>query len=639
MIRRNPWQIAWKGLALLAAAWLGVEKAWCDSSDRVRQRPNIVWLTSEDNGPHLGCYGDSYAVTPRLDALASRGLIFARCWSNAPVCAPARTTIIAGMYATSLGAEHMRSFVPMPRGVLMAPQYLRKVGYYCTNNRKEDYNLEKPGQVWDESSGKAHWKNAPEGAPFFAVFNSTVSHESQIRKKGHQLVHDPSKVRVPAYHPDTPIVRHDWAQYYDKITEMDAQLGKRLDELAAAGHMEDTIIFYYGDHGSGMPRSKRWPYNSGLQVPLIVYIPKKFAHLRPNDYRAGGVSERLVAFVDLFPTVLSLAGIRPPEHMQGRAFLGPYAAPPKKYLFGYRGRMDERYDMVRSVTDGRFVYIRNYMPHKIYGQYLDYMFQTPTTQQWHDLYHAGKLRPPQTFFWEPKPSEELYDLNADPDEVHNLASDAQYADKKAELRRALRDWILEVRDTGFLPEAELHRRRGNDSPYDMAHEDARYPLRQILEAAELASMRGTGDEQRLVRLLSASDPAVRYWGVIGFAVRGREATQRHFSELRRLLDDPNPSVQIAAAELVGQYGNAEDLQRAMDVLLEYGNLEKHRLFEALAALNAVDALGERARPFRKSIAALPARKKGLPRRLSNYVPRLLDHIADRWNESSHDSLP
>ncbi len=605
---------------------------------RGADRPNIVWLTSEDNGPQLGCYGDDYATTPHLDRLASQGMIFARFWSNAPVCAPARTTIITGMYATSLGAEHMRSMVPMPRGALMYPQYLRQAGYYCTNHRKEDYNLEKPGKVWDDTSRNAHWKNAPAGKPFFAIFNSTVSHESQIRKQGHTLVHDLDQVRVPAYHPDTPTVRHDWAQYYDKITEMDAQLGKRLDELAAAGHMDDTIIFYYGDHGSGMPRSKRWPYNSGLHVPLILYIPEKFADLRPADYAAEAPSERLVAFVDLAPTVLSLAGIKPPEHMQGRAFLGRYATEPKRYLFGYRGRMDERYDMVRSVTDGRYVYIRNYMPHKIYGQYLDYMFQTPTTRQWREMYDQGKLKPPQTYFWETKPAEELYDLKSDPDEVRNLANDPKFARKQLELRQALIRWMVQNRDTGFLPEAELHRRRGDDSPYDMAREESRYPLPVILDAAELATWR-KGNTAALAKLLEASDPAVRYWGVIGFQIRGAKAVGEHMAALRKLLSDTNPSVQMAAADCVGTFGGDGDVRAAMTVLLKYADMKQQGVYNAITALNVIDHLGEKGRPYAKQIAALPRKGEGIHRRLSSYVPRLLERLESKFSQSPSSSLP
>ncbi|VAX37786.1 Sulfatase, partial [hydrothermal vent metagenome] len=225
------------------------------AADKQQSRPNILWITSEDNGPHLGCYGDTYAQTPHIDGLAKKGVIYLNCWSTAPVCAPARTTLITGMYPPSLGAEHMRTMINLPKGIQMYPQYLRKAGYYCTNNSKTDYNLVEPGQVWNASSRKAHWKNRKPGQPFFAIFNHTISHESKIRNKPHTLIHDPAKVRVPAYHPDTPEVRHDWAQYYDRITEMDAKVGRNLKELADAGLTDETIIFYYGDHGSGMPRS------------------------------------------------------------------------------------------------------------------------------------------------------------------------------------------------------------------------------------------------------------------------------------------------------------------------------------------------------------------------------------------------
>ncbi|MEO6740735.1 MAG: sulfatase, partial [Chthoniobacteraceae bacterium] len=366
-------------------------------------RPNILWITSEDHGPHMGCYGDTFATTPNVDALAKRGMIYAHCWSNAPVCAPARTTIITGMYPTSLGAEHMRSMVPFPKGKKMFPQFLREAGWYCSNNAKEDYNIEKPGQVWDESSKNAHWRKRPEGVPFFAVFNSLKSHESQIRTRPHKQVHDPAKVRVPAYHPDTPEVRQDWAQYYDQVSEADADAGALLADLEKDGLSEDTIVFYYADHGSGMPRSKRWPYNSGLQVPLVVYIPEKFKELRPPEYQAGGKSERLVSFVDLAPTMLSLIGVQPPEWMQGHAFLGKFITEPQPFLHGFRGRMDERLDLVRSVTDGRYVYVRNYMPHLIYGQHLNYMWQTPTTRVWEQLHKEGKLNAVQDKFWNPKP--------------------------------------------------------------------------------------------------------------------------------------------------------------------------------------------------------------------------------------------
>jgi uncharacterized sulfatase len=296
----------------------------------------------------------------------------------------------------------MRSEVRLPAGLRMFPQYLRDAGYYATNNSKEDYNLKKPGRVWDESSGRAHWKNRGDNQPFFAVFNHTISHESQIRNAldPRDRIHDPARVRIPPYHPDTAEVRQDWAQYHDRISMMDAQAGGNLKELERARLDDDTIVFYFSDHGSGMPRSKRFLYNSGLNVPLIVYFPEKWRHLAPDDYRPGGKSDRLVSFVDLAPTVLSLAGIEPPKWMQGGALAGVHRAGEPEFSYGFRGRMDERYDMMRAVRDKRFLYIRNYMPHRIYGQHVSYMFQTPTTRVWHELYREGKLDPVQARFWQ-----------------------------------------------------------------------------------------------------------------------------------------------------------------------------------------------------------------------------------------------
>ncbi len=493
-------QLAAAGLLLLTSAVSPARAA-----DERPSLPNILWITSEDNGPHLGCYGDTYATTPHLDALGKMGMIYTRAISNAPVCAPARTTLISGLYPPSTGSEHMRSMAQLPESFKMYPQYLREAGYYCTNNSKEDYNLAKRGQVWDESSRKAHWKNRPAGKPFFAVFNHTISHESQLRKRPHKQVHDPAMVRVPAYHPDTPEVRQDWAQYYDKLTEMDALAGKNLKELADAGLADDTIVFYYGDHGSGMPRSKRWPYFSGLNVPLIVYVPDKWRKLAPKDYQPGGKSDRLVGFIDLAPTLLSLAGVKPPAHLQGHAFMGPSQTAPPEYSYGFRGRMDERYDLVRSVLDGRYIYIRNYMPHKIYGQYIAYMFQTPTTRVWRRLYDEGKLNEAQSHFWRRKPPEELYDLQADPDEVHNLAASPEHADTLNRMRKAQQDWARSIRDVGFLPERQIHSRSEGSTPYEMGHNPQKYPFEEIFAAANLASSLDSQQLPQIEALLDHQD--------------------------------------------------------------------------------------------------------------------------------------
>lgn len=590
-------------------------------------RPNILWLTSEDHGPHMGCYGDTFATTPNVDRLAAKGMIYLHCWSNAPVCAPARTTLISGLYPPSTGAEHMRSMVPFPSGKKMYPQYLREAGYYCTNNAKEDYNIAKPGQVWDASSKMAHWKNRRDGQPFFAVFNSEKSHESKVRARPHKPIHDPAKVRVPAYHPDTPEVRQDWAQYYDVVSQADADTGARLKELQDAGLADDTIVFYYADHGPGMPRSKRWPYNSGLRVPLVVHFPEKFKQLAPPEYKAGGKSERLVSFVDFAPTLLSLAGVKPPEWMQGHAFLGAYQAKPQPFVYGFRGRMDERYDCVRSVTDGRYVYLRHYMPHKIYGQHVSYMFETPTTRVWKELHDARKLNAAQDIFWNRKPPEELFDLNTDPDEVKNLADSPAHQDVLEKLRAAQRDLALRIRDVGLLPEGEIHSRSKGISPYDMAREGNGYPSPRVFLTAELAS----GLKPRFVPAMTAAlrdeDSVVRYWGALGLLMRGRETIGANREELRSALNDASPYVRIVAAEALGQHGEPADVQAALNVLVELGPMDRNGVFVSMAALNALDTLGIKSAPLAETIGQFPGKGTMPDGRYASYVPRLLESLA------------
>jgi uncharacterized sulfatase len=589
-------------------------------------RPNVLWLTSEDHGPHVGCYGDKFATTPTIDALAARGMLYRHCWSNAPVCAPARTTLISGLYPTSTGSEHMRSLLPYPAGKKMYPQFLRDEGYYCTNNSKTDYNLDEPGKVWDESSGKAHWRNRAPGQPFFAIFNSTKSHESQVRRRPHTPVHDPAGVRVPAYHPDTPEVRRDWAQYYDVVSEADADAGRVLRQLEDDGLTEDTIVFYYADHGSGMPRCKRWPYNSGLQVPLVVHFPEKFKSLASPDYKPGGKSQRLVSFVDFGPTLLSLAGIEPPDWMQGQAFLGKFQDEPREFMHGFRGRMDERFDLVRSVSDGRHVYIRNYMPHKIYGQHVSYMFQTPTTQVWKKLHDESKLTPEQDIFWNNKPPEELYDLTTDPDEVHNLAASPDHQEILARLRKAQRDHAREIRDVGFLPEGELHSRSQGASPYDMAREEGKYPFDRVFEAAEVASMLRPEDAPRMAEALKDQDSAVRYWGALGLLMRGETAVSAARAELAAALKDDSPYVRIVAAEAIAQHGRESDLKPALDVLAALGPIDANGVFVSMAALNSIESLGANAAPLAAPVRRFPAQGEVPHARYNSYVPRLLERL-------------
>ncbi len=598
------------------------------TSGQPLDRPNILWVTSEDMSPNLGSFGDVYAVTPNLDRLADRGVRYRNAFAPIGVCAPARSSLILGMYAPSVGSHHMQSWARLPDSIRLYSQHLRQAGYYCTNNWKQHYNLETvPEDAWDESSRQAHWRNRRPGQPFFAIFNLNFSHESQIRLseeayrqrvqgfQPHEL-HDPALADVPPYHPDTPEVRRDWARYADMITYMDKRVGEILQELEADGLAEDTIVFYYSDHGAGMPRSKRWLYDSSLRVPLIIHFPPKYQHL--SESQPGGLTDRLVSFVDFGPTLLSLAGVEIPDRMQGSAFLGSRTAEPRRYIHGFRDRMDERYDMVRAVRDQRYKYIRNYMPHRIYAQHLNYMYEMPTMQVWQRLYDQGKLIGPQKFFFQPKAAEELYDTWADPHEVNNLAGQAEFQAIQARLSAELRRWILEIRDLGFLPEAEMERRSAGTTPYEHAQDLREYELVRILEAAELASRRQPSDLPRLVRLLKDDDSAVRYWGATGLAGLGAEAAPAA-TELLSALKDEAPDVRITAAEALCNFGQYE---RALPTLA--AALQHESEWVRLRAAGVLSDLGGESRTLLPEIKQ--AFEDNERRRPSNYPNRILGRL-------------
>jgi len=362
-------------------------------------------------------------------------------------------------------------------------------------------------------------------------------------------------------------------------------------------------------------------------VPFIIYFPEKWKHLAPPEYEAGAVSDRLIGFIDLAPTVLSLAGIEPPAHMQGHAFAGPYITEPVDYLFAFRGRMDERQDMVRAVGDGRYIYIRNYMPHRIHGQYISYMFQTPTTQVWFKLFGNDTTSDaPQAAFWREKPAEELYDLQADPDEINNLAADPQHQSILERMNRALRSWQAEIRDLGFLPENQIHTRSVGSTPREMAVDNGRYPFERIRIVAEAASNL-RNDEATLETLaigFNSLDSAGRYWAAMGALMRKGVGVARFRTQLIEALDDPVVDVRVPAAEVLGRYGTSEESARALTVLMDLSNVQENSLYVSIAALNAIDYLDERALPHKGALAALPTVNPDNPRKLNSYVARLIE---------------
>lgn len=551
----------------------------CSPEAKEDEKPNILWIVSEDNSPFLGAYGDEFATTPHLDKMAAEGITYLNAYATAPVCAPARSSLITGMYSNSLGTENMRSTYPIPNWVHFYPKYLKELGYYTSNNSKKDYNTTDQPEVWDESSNKATYKNRSEGQPFFSIFNLMVSHESSLHEPLQELHHDPEKVPIPPYHPRTPEMKRDWAQYYDKVMHMDEQVGAILKELEAAGLKENTIVFYYGDHGGVLGRSKRFLYESGLKVPFIVYFPEKYKHLAPGDQ--GTKSERLVTFADFAPTLLSLAGAEVPEYMQGKAFLGEQEAQPRDYTFSFRGRMDERFDLSRTVANQKYRYVRHYMPHKIYGQYIEYLWRAPSMKSWEREFLADNLDEVQSRFWRPKPVEELYDIGEDPHNVINLAEDPDYQEVLDELRNAIRDWQLEIRDVGFVPEPMMIEISKTQTLYDFAR-SSRYDLDKVLETVELAASWNMGSFQRIMELLDDEDPIIRYWAVTGCVVRGKAAGAASERLISRL-NDEEISVRLAAAEALYVLGKKE---KVMPVLI--GGLESDNLMARLMALNILE---------------------------------------------------
>ncbi len=585
------------------------------NSGQAAERPNIVWISCEDISPHLGCYGDPYAITPHLDQLAAEGVRFTHAFTAAGVCAPCRSTIITGLYQNSIGTHHMRTEAKLPSSLKPFPMLLRDAGYFCSNNSKTDYQFKKPPteQIWDECDGRAHWKQAKADQPFFAVFNFTGCHESGIASESkyrdvtraltsEQRQNAAQLTTFPPYIPDTPIAREDWKRNYELITAMDAWAGELIRELKDAGKYEDTIVFFWSDHGVGLPRAKRWLYESGTHIPLLVRLPPKFRSV--GQAMPGSIDSQLISSVDFGPTVLNLTGIQIPEIMQGRAFLGTNLSPPRRYVYGARDRMDERYDIIRAVRDEQFRYVRNYEPLKPYYQYMNTAEQGATMQEIRKAEKAGTLpelaRP---FSLATKPVEELYDVVADPHEVHNLADDPKYQARLTTLREECLRWQVEIRDIGLVPEAEIEiREKEIDSRWEILRQPGGDAMVQrLVEAASRAS-EGPTATTYLLDSLSDSDAAIRTWAAIGLgnfateiSAKGNVAIEQ---PLRVALRDDAPNVRISAARALCRLGK---LDEGLPVLMQ--ELRSEHPWGRLEAAIVLDELDEAARPALNDLQA------------------------------------
>ncbi len=606
-------------VVLVAVAPTGLDAAGAD-------RPNILWITCEDINPNLGCYGDAYARTPVLDALATEGVRYLNAYGITGVCAPNRSCLITGVYPSTLGSHGMRSTTRLPDSIKCFPEYLRGAGYYCTNCSKTDYNFAVPKTAWDESSGKAHWRKRKEGQPFFSVFNFTVSHESQIRvpeaqyqKNTARLApderHDPAKVAVPPFHPDTPESRKDWARYHDNITAMDYQAGDVLKELEEDGLEGDTIVFFFGDNGAGMPGVKKWIWEMGLKVPLMVRFPEKYKAWAPGA--AGSTTDRLVSFLDFAPTVLSLAGVDIPRHMQGTSFLGPGAGEPRERVFAIRDRMAERFDMVRVVRDKQFQYHRNFYPHLPWSQFTSYTEEMPTMQVWRRMHEQGQLNPVQDRYFQAKPVEELYDIASDPFETNNLAGDPKYAGVLEKMRWQCRQWMIETGDLGLLPEFEMLARAEGKTPYDVAFDPKQNPVARLAELADTANRRDPASVSELARLLGDADPAVRFWAATGLVALAEKAAPAG-GALEKAITDGAPYVAVTAAEALCHLGQ---IDRAMPILI--AALRHPSPLVRLQSMNVLDRLGEQARPAIEAVRNARMEQTGP---VEDYVNRMSEYV-------------
>lgn len=570
------------------------------------ERPNILWITVEDMSPHLGCYGDPYARTPNIDRFATESIRYTHAFAASPVCSPSRSCLITGRYPVSNGTHQMRSEFPLPETIHGFPYFLRQAGYFTTNNVKTDYNTSAAARLiaesWDLSSDTAHWRDTRRrpGQPFFAVFNDMTTHQSrsmswpydsfqkhvQSRLRPEEI-HDPAQAEVPPYYPDTPVVRRTLARYADCITLMDQHTGRILAELEEDGLAENTIVFFFSDHGAGLPRHKRMLRDSGMRVPLLIRFPAKFRHLAPGA--PGSTTDRLVSFVDFAPTVLSLAGVALPEQFQGVPFAGSQAAAPRDFVYGSRDRVDEAWEMMRSFRDKRYLYIRNFSPLISHNQPEAYSDTSEIRQEitaWYRAQPEAASQAQRDYAGPTKPAEAFYDTANDPHQIHNLLVGGLNGEQASALERFRADfkrYRSRIGDRGAWTEDSLWRWVRSGKTWSQEE------LETVWACADLV---GSSDAAAILPQLHVADPDQRYWGVQALRSAG-------FADLDRiapLLEDPALPVRFEAARWLGGDDNYRD--RAVAALVD--GLGSSDWWNVLHACRGIELLGERSR------VALPA---------------------------------
>ncbi|WP_159520518.1 sulfatase family protein [Sunxiuqinia indica] len=532
------------------------------------KRPNILWITFEDTSPQfLGVYGNQDARTPTMDKLANEGVRFTNAFSTGTVCSPSRTAIITGVKTYKTGTGNHRSDIQMPDFIKGFPAYLQEVGYYTSNNKKTDYNVEDEerfiAKAWNESSGKAGWWNRETGQPFFSVFNFTESHQSRTMTESYEwykgniianldedeIIKDDEFEMPPFYH-DSPEMRKQFARVYNALKLTDKKIAQLLQRLKADGLLGETIIFFYADHGEGMPRGKTNGINYGYRVPFVVWFPEKYKELSP--WGTEVVTDELVDFTDLAPTLISLTGGKVPEYMEGRILFGSERQKPTNHLVISSDRSDNGPDMVRTVTDGRYVYSRNFMPYMPELRYIRYMEIGEIKQQMREDYKAGKLDRLQNNLFAQRPPVFLFDLEADPWETQNLANNPNYKEIVGKMESQLMDEVLQSKDIMFLPEYELSLVNKTVAPYNYRLDTTRYPIAEIYKVASLSGYVGSNVAQQQIAFLQDTNKIVRYWAAMGLRSQNAQLLEKYASEIRDAMDDDYPPVSVIASAIAYQ---------------------------------------------------------------------------------------
>ena len=561
------------------------------------ERPNILWLTSEDNNVNwIGCYGNPHVNSPNIDQLATEGFRYTHAFANAPVCAPSRSTWITGVHALSMGTHPMRSRYKIPHDLIKYyPDLLKTSGYYLGNAKKTDYNIggREDNECWDNSKN-VDWDKLKKNQPFFQVINSTQSHESNAFGDFQKTRHSPEDITLRKYHPDLPTMRLNYAKYHDAIQGMDQAIGDALKQLRAMGLADNTIVIYNSDHGGVLPRSKRFLFTGGIHCPLIIRIPEKYKDLWPAE-KPGMTVDRIVSFIDMPATWLRITDTKIPTIMHGQAFLGAESRSERAFHYAYRTRMDERNENARAICDKQFLYIRNYMPYAPWMQPLNYLWKMKATQAWVEYVESGKASKVEARFFEPKGwTEELYDIEQDPDNINNLIDNPEYAQVIKRMRENLRSWQKAVFDTGMLPESEMVKlaAQNNTTIYEVARDRSLYNLPQLLDAADLALEENETNLLALRRLLNSPDLGLRYWGIVGCFLL--DDTQ---SALKCLEDDSH-EVRAMAGWLLLRSGDKRMGLQCLEHLL------KENSYATLSVLNIIDWAGDDAKPLLPTIRAL-----------------------------------